>query len=731
MTAFDLTPGRADAVADIVAKAGAARKIGKIGETGEIGEIGEIGETGETRDAPAASAIDTANGRVELDPRIGLPVQFISDVSPERRYLLDSSVAWHTAGHCWGSGVVVTEAGAAHWNVADHVQAADGGGVIQRYDLASAGLRLTVARTGGAVYRERYRWTNTADRPLTITELGIQTPFNDRYPSARQALAECVNVHVFAGGGWSWVIAEPMRGSSALDRCLCLRVTEGALAGYSIESRNRNTGSDVRGHIVLQVTDRARSPRAFGGQPAIRLEPGESYALAWELDWYASRDDFLSSCAEPARFSAFAGLVGRRIHVATSLPVRPISDGLEVGAGDDGYDLTASEPGVYHVRIGEGAGAATTEVLFHRPLNETVAMRAAYIAGHQIAVERAGSLSGAFLPVDTRTGMRIDDGGWPDWTDGSERIGMAVLLQKAVNQGWLGAEYRAIVDRWFAFAREWLVNDACELRRGSSQRETSFGERLYDVPWLAEFCCDHYRATRDTADLDLAVGLFDRLHELGGERFLAIGYGETIEYLAGLLDAAGRSGQAEELRGRVVASADHFITLGEDLPAHEVAYEQSVVAPLVNLLISAYRFTARDDYLEAVSKRLDWLLSFSGPQPDCRLYGIGIRHWDGYWFGINRMFGDVFPHHWSTLTATALVRLPEALRTPKTSRLADAILHGNMANYRADGSATCAFVFPSSVDGRTANAADPAANDQDWHLAIWLRLVQNEGLEWR
>jgi hypothetical protein len=36
-----------------------------------------------------------------------------------------------------------------------------------------------------------------------------------------------------------------------------------------------------------------------------------------------------------------------------------------------------------------------------------------------------------------------------------------------------------------------------------------------------------------------------------------------------------------------------------------------------------------------------------------------------------------------------------------------------MANYREDGSATCAFVLHSTVDGRPAHTADPLADDQD------------------
>ncbi len=43
-----------------------------------------------------------------------------------------------------------------------------------------------------------------------------------------------------------------------------------------------------------------------------------------------------------------------------------------------------------------------------------------------------------------------------------------------------------------------------------------------------------------------------------------------------------------------------------------------------------------------------------------------------------------------------------------------------MANHHEDGSATCAFVTPSAVDDRPAHRADPLANDQDWHLVLWM-----------
>ncbi|MGW2522993.1 hypothetical protein ACWC09_39610 [Streptomyces sp. NPDC001617] len=48
-------------------------------------------------------------------------------------------------------------------------------------------------------------------------------------------------------------------------------------------------------------------------------------------------------------------------------------------------------------------------------------------------------------------------------------------------------------------------------------------------------------------------------------------------------------------------------------------------------------------------------------------------------------------------------RLPLTLRTPDTDRPADAILRANLSIFREDSSATCAFVMPSTVDGRAGH----------------------------
>ncbi len=665
---------------------------------------------------PEMQRMTFGGGHALLDPATGAPLQFVDDSQPARTFLLDPALPWHTADHLWGSGHLTTPHAAARWVTPQSQVLGD-----NSQDLAFAladGLRLTVSRRGGTELTERYEWRNTSEQSVTVTGLGLQVPFADLYPSAAEALDGCVHAHVFPGGTWSWVLAQPMSGEG---RCLGLVVREGSVAGYSIESRNPMTQSNIRGHLVLQVTDRARNAAAFGGQPAIVLPPAGSYTLAWTLNWYDDVDAFLGDTAPPVRFSAMSAPVGSDILVETSAAVSCTSDAVTVRATERGVAVSALRSGSYHLQL----DGARTEVFFHLPVRHYVEARAAYILGHQRAAQRPGLLAHALVPVDTRTGLAVDDGGWADWTDGSERIGMAILLQRARNLGWLADDVEPALAGWADFARAHLVDDTGATRRGSAG--FPYGARIYDAPWMAEFFLERHRATSDRADLELAGRVLTRVVELGANTFLGIGYSEMAVAVAEALAAAGDPEGASILRSHVVSSARHFLALGRGLPEHEVAYEQSIVAPLLNLLIDAHRLTGDDLFATGIGERLAWLLSFGGPQPHSRLQGIAIRHWDGYWFGLDRLWGDVFPHHWSALTATVLARLPEGLRSERTGELAQAILRANLANYDESGSATCAFVMPSSVDGRAAHSADPLANDQDWHLALWLRLFQSEG----
>ena len=168
-----------------------------------------------------------------------------------------------------------------------------------------------------------------------------------------------------------------------------------------------------------------------------------------------------------------------------------------------------------------------------------------------------------------------------------------------------------------------------------------------------------------------------------------------------------------------------YLGYGADLPPHEVNFEQSIVAPLLDLLLAAHRLDPSGSRRRSSVAGCAWLTAFAADQPDPRLRHMPIRHWDGYWFGRLRLWGDVFPHYWSILNAAVYLGWPDdLLPAPETQSLrqrAYAILRGNLVAFAADGSASCAFVYPSCVNGQPAHIADPLANDQDWALVYALR----------
>lgn len=99
---------------------------------------------------------------------------------------------------------------------------------------------------------------------------------------------------------------------------------------------------------------------------------------------------------------------------------------------------------------------------------------------------------------------------------------------------------------------------------------------------------------------------------------------------------------------------------------------------------------------------------------------IAIRHWDGYWFGKREMWGDVYPHYWSMLTAAAYHYYSQCTGDASYQRRAENIVRNNLCLFFEDGKASCAYVYPYRVNGVRAGFYDPFANDQDWALVYYL-----------
>lgn len=49
---------------------------------------------------------------------------------------------------------------------------------------------------------------------------------------------------------------------------------------------------------------------------------------------------------------------------------------------------------------------------------------------------------------------------------------------------------------------------------------------------------------------------------------------------------------------------------------------------------------------------------------------------------------------------------------------------GTLNMFMSDGSASCAYVYPASVNGAPAGYYDPYANDQDWAMYFMLKYTE-------
>lgn len=607
----------------------------------------------------------------------------------------------HDPSRRWGKGFVITDNGGYRFDTPSTTSwAADGVDVLH----VLGGLQLHVSRRVGRQWVETYELRNTSAEPVSVGSIAVSTPWRDVYASSRESLRRAVHAHVWTGGADAWVWAAPMDGSGP---GLGLLLTEGELWAYSVESRDAVTGSNVRGHLYLHVTDHARAPHAMGGQPRIRLAPGDSYRWSWRADWYDDLAQFGAARRPLVDADELAAETGHLISLRLAAGVRV----------PEPQPITRPGSGLYHVVASDGRRRSRVTLLFHPPLREVVERRVRFVLDRQRSAEQPGSRRAAFVPYDNDSGLTVLAGGWRDWNDVRERVAMPQLLQATRDRGW--ADAAELADALAGYER--FVVEHVVAMDGTVADDSTRGHdpRLYNFPWFARFLLDQ-------GDVDRATLIVDRYYALGGEHYLAFGLGRLLVDLAARWADTARADDANRMLGHLAGHAARFLDYDEDLPPHEVNYEQSMVAPLLELLVAAYRAAPGAIDAGQLQRRLPWLTSFAADQPDVRLRHVPIRHWDGYWFGRYRLWGDVFPHYWSVLSAAVLLDWPDELCDAASRRelrsAGWAILRSNLANFRGDGSATCAFVYPSCVNGQPAHADDPLANDQDWALVYALRL---------
>lgn len=580
-------------------------------------------------------------------------------------------------------------------------------------------------REGDLIYTE-IQLTNGGAKPLFTREDSIEIafPLEDRYDDSEVCMKYRCHTHIFCGGNVSYIMALRMGGEAPH---LGMTLTEGSLGGYSVE-RAASRQSNDRGCFYLHP-----SPMHFA--------PGETRRLSWIIFPHQGREDFYNQLGrfgryvsvEADRYVLFRGET-TRLCVTPSFPARRVEingvkiDPAEPRPGELGLEerpkkyiakFAAVKPGERLIRISVDGVETYCRLLVQELPEKLAEARCRFIAEHQQYMGRLPGLKGAYLAYDNEEQLQVYR---PvnDLNGGRERVGMGLLMSRYLQQGGPDEGHRLEKSllQYAEFVERELVDPQTGWVYNDIGRDDSY-KREYNFPWYAEFFVELYRQYHEQKYALYAYRILKAFYNDGGTAFYPI----ELPVLTSIemLKEAGMLEEESELRGWFIRHADRIAQRGCDYPPSEVNYEQSIVAPAADILLQVYEMTGDKKYLEAGEKQMGILELFNGQQPDYHLYESAIRHWDGYWFGKRYMYGDTFPHYWSALTGLVFARYAYLTGNIAYKKRADASMRGVLPLIFADGTASCAYVYPHSVNGVRAEYYDPYANDQDWGLYFWLR----------
>lgn len=559
-------------------------------------------------------------------------------------------------------------------------------------------------------YSESYTIRNTGSTELFLEKgtLGIFTTFNDNYQEADTCLAYKCHTHLWCMGNTSYINAVKM---SALPPHLGLALTKGALDGYSILRDTQTGRSNDRGDFVLNPATSV-------------LGPNESFCIEWKLFFY-EKDFFANYRKIPgmlyAQADTYTLFIGEEGHITAHYTGIIESAFVEMEDTEIPYVVegsiikltispTTSGEKVIKVTVNDKTALLRINVV---QAFETILKNRVYFIASKQQYHKAGSpLDGAYLIYDKETNSVYYDSTKSDHNCGRERVVMGVImacyLQKNKDEF---IEHSLL--QYITFIRRELFDSDTGIVYNNAQRDNSW-HRNYNYPWIATLWIEMFHLTKEIKYLKDMYRCLMAYYSNNGKNFYAIGIPmiEAIDLLS-----------KNQLKKEVHDLLQHFISHGEVIlkngmhyPAHEVKYEQSIVAPAVSYLCQLYILTKDKRYLDEAKNQIPILDAFGFKQPDYHLNEIAIRHWDGYYFGKRRLFGDTFPHYWSVLSGEVFARYTQITGNQVFAKKAQQIFRNNLCLFEADGFGSCAYLYPNYVNGQKAAFYDPWANDQDWAL---------------
>lgn len=540
--------------------------------------------------------------------------------------------------------------------------------------------------------------------------IGVSFPLQDRYTDSVTCRDYRCHAHIFCGENTSYIMALRMGGAAPH---LGMVLTKGSLSAYSIE-RDLKLQSNDRGCFWLHPS-------------AQEFAPGDTMKLEWKVFPHRGREDFREKLrafprvilVDAEQYVIYPGETSK-VTIEPTFPAEKVTiNGASLEKTENSvyeYLFENEKTGEYVLSICADEVKTTCRLLVQERPETLAAKRCAFIVDHQQYHGKIKELQGAYLPYDNEEKILVCTSE-NDFNAGRERTGMGVLIARALQQNLLKDREKAeqSLREYHAFYLRELVNASTGLVCNCSGKDNSYF-RLYNYPWAVTFFLECWKLWGEKEDLKTAVHITEKFYEQDGFRFYPIEM--PIVMLCQELEKAGEQEDLKTVRDLFRRHADQLIEIGTAYPASEVNYEQSIVQPAAEVILQVYEVTGEEKYLRGAEQQIAVLELFDGQQPDYHLHETAIRHWDGYWFGKRRVFGDTFPHYWSAENGRTFKRYARLTGNEEYNIRGEHSLRGVLSMFFEDGTATCAYLYPYSVNGQKTDFADPYANDQDWGLCM-------------
>lgn len=540
--------------------------------------------------------------------------------------------------------------------------------------------------------------------------IAISFPLQDRYADSVTCRDYRCHAHIFCGENTSYIMALRMGGAAPH---LGMVLTKGSLSAYSME-RDLKLQSNDRGCFWLHPS-------------AQEFAPGDTMKLEWKVFPHRGREDFREKLrafprvilVDAEQYVIYPGETSK-VTIEPTFPAEKVTiNGASLEKTENSvyeYLFENEKTGEYVLSICADEVKTTCRLLVQERPETLAAKRCAFIVDHQQYHGKIKELQGAYLPYDNEEKILVCTSE-NDFNAGRERTGMGVLIARALQQNLLKDREKAeqSLREYHAFYLRELVNASTGLVCNCSGKDNSYF-RLYNYPWAVTFFLECWKLWGEKEDLKTAVHITEKFYEQDGFRFYPIEM--PIVMLCHELEKAGEQKDLKTVKDLFRCHADQLIEIGTAYPASEVNYEQSIVQPAAEVILQVYEVTGEEKYLRGAEQQIAVLELFDGQQPDYHLHETAIRHWDGYWFGKRRVFGDTFPHYWSAENGRTFKRYARLTGNEEYNIRGEHSLRGVLSMFFEDGTATCAYLYPYSVNGQKTDFADPYANDQDWGLCM-------------